>query len=314
MQNHLQHSPSLHRSKKQLIQHSTIGSSNQKGIHKQFDHHQYQTTNLSRQPRNNRRRLRTRPPDEPRDNSSSQRRISIDKGPNDNDVVCFSIHEPKRIKGVVVVQPNSKHIGNLQFCKLVRKYTRSYMRAVEANKEVSSFDPEKEQKRIADLIVAKIQIRGGRFVVWTKEDPSLLVHKNNGGWGLVSKEDIHNISRYALLKEVETLEKTVLHDGEEKLSSRQSKQPLSTQIKRTVSHQLESEAMNSTRMKGWKSDNSLTSSSTSSIVHILSGIGVDSEDCLDVWSGSPVNEKKTRKDDMDASCWEYKLLLPLTME
>jgi len=128
--------------------------------------------------------------------------------------------------------------------------------------------------------------------VWIKQNENLTHHTNNGSWQLVGKEDVLNISRYALLKKANALE----------VPERRTK----VDVHKKIDSSEHTAAINAEEL------------ASSTILNILSGLNVDSdEDDLDIWSSSPgkSDESKDRKQTeaarLEARCWEYKLLLPL---
>jgi hypothetical protein len=243
---------------------------------------------------------------------------SIEGGPKENDVVCYSIVCPKKPRGVVVIQPNSTHEGNLRFGALVRSHAHAYTRAMVDSTSNAS---EKDQKHIAKSIVCDIHSKGGRFLVWIKQNQNLPEHKNNGSWHLVDREDARNISRYALFKQAEVAMKEAEEDNnEDKPSVEKRESSLIHSEKKPSFNEPEGNKDHSTpNKKMWEIDGSTATNSCSSstALHILSEISVDSEDSLDIWSLSPCGDKDRKQHQsvrLEECCWEYKLLLPLTME
>jgi len=238
--------------------------------------------------------------------------------PRDNDVVCFTICPPKRSKGIIAIQSGSTHQGNLRFCSVVQSYADSY--------DCSSIN---DQKRIARLIVSELQSMGGRFVVWIKENRDLIEHKNNGSWHIVGIEDALNISRYVLLKQIEQMNSESAHEGVEDKTLVDDSVQKETSIYKlpetdkvdTTKKMYESDSdKDDTTKKMYESDYSTSTDSSNSIdmlLNILSDIGVDGEeDDLDLWSSSPGGNNKKEKNakpQLEACCWEYKLLLPLDL-
>ena len=166
-----------------------------------------------------------------------------------------------------------------------------------------------EQKRLARSIANKIQARGGRFLVWIKQNQNLMEHNNNGSWHLVDKKDVLNISRYALLKRIEATKKA---DTNNHKDQHNRKEPSSPIVPETKDSFLRPGGIKELTFKtAYESDDSsLTATSSETIAHILSGMSLGSEDDLDIWSGSPCGKKETKS----LNCWDYKLLLPSTKE
>jgi len=257
---------------------------------------------------------------------------AVREGPKVNDVVCCSIFSPKRARRVVAIQPNSTHEGNLRFEFLVRSRAHSYNRA-KAMQVSSNSSSSERQKRSARSIAAEIQERGGRFLVWIKRNQDRPEHTNNGSWQLVDREDVCNISRYALLKQSEAIEEDAKakaesapprhrvrdhHEGKS-TPNRGESSPILSETKASTPEDKEW-----TTLKAWHEsdddDSTATSISNSTILNILSEMSMDSEDSLDLWSSSAgsvsstetKNPKKGQSERLSACCWEYKILLPLT--
>jgi len=258
------------------------------------------------------------PPSSPK--ISPRRRNSIEGGPKENDVVCYSFVCPKKPRGVVVIQPNSAHEGNLRFCTLVKSHARAYTRAVA---DCTSNASEKDQKHVAKIIVHDVHSKGGRFLVWIKQNQNLPEHKNNGSWHLVNREDARNISRYALFKQIEVAMKEAEEDNnEDKLSVDKREQSLiPSENKPSFSEPPEGNKDHDTppNKKMLEIDNraATNSCSNSTVLHILSENSVDIEDPLDIWSLSPGGDKDRKQPQsvkVEECCWEYKLFLPLNME
>ena len=233
--------------------------------------------------------------------SPQQSRTSFGLGPNDNDVVCFTIFGPKIPKGIVAIQPNSTHQGNLRFCSMVKEHAI-------CSRNISS---NKEQKRIARTIAAELQSRGGRFLVWVKESPDLLEHNSNGSWRTVDEDNALNICRYVLLNRIDKMKsKSARHSVEKKLFSFASNKREAIDENDIASR------------KVYESDYSTndisSNSSASTILNILSEMDVeDDETDLDLWSSSPGGDDKEKKKfipRLDPCCWEYKLLFPFSVE
>jgi len=278
--------------------------------------------------------------------------IAVEGGPTPSDVVCCSINvtSPKRPGGIVVIQPRSTHEGNLRFCNLVGDNARSYKRARD----------EKEQKTIARSIAASITSRGGRFLVWIKENQSQLEHHNNGSWHVVDNEDVRNISRYALLKQAQAIgddEDDGASSGPEETTApatprkqqgiedeQQQQQPprkvspfveifkkASSSFHKPQERDHKEETTTATTPSLVEKLGGSADNECASVLEILTGSrgvcgGFDNDDD-DLWSSSPgggtaSDEKDSQQleDELQSrirsssGCWEYKILLPLTME
>lgn len=263
--------------------------------------------------------------------SSPQSQRSPFEGPKANDVVCLSISSPTQT--VVAIQPNSTHEGNLRFSVVARNYANYLKRVttVVTNNSSSSSSlnsaSKNIQKQVALSIVAEIQARGGRFLVYVKKNKNLNEHTNNGSWTLVDEENVCNLSRYALLKEAEALKKEAHPEVkvEIKPSAPNRREPLIACSEHKSSEpEVEIEDSTLPTVRKIDSDNSINRSDNScTILNMLSGMNVDSnDDSLDVWSSSPVRGDTTPNITdceehaavrLEAHCWEYKLLLPQTM-
>lgn len=255
-----------------------------------------------RSPRNPKDTPRTTPSSP----KSSRQCAFIEEGPDTNDVVCYSIPFPKRPRGVVAIQPNCKHEGNLLFGAIVwntaHRYTKA-MASLSKNPTLSkSLDATSKnlQKKLAGIIAAKIISRGGRFLVWIKQDDDRIEYSNNGSWQYVGREDILNISRYALLTRVKAIEEA----DNTKHKNQASKATAQKALAIKKAHE--------------NDDSTATTIDTSSyycndsIMHILSEFGLSSdEDDLDFWLASP--DTNDRKMPSEVRCWDYKLLLPSQM-
>ena len=218
--------------------------------------------------------------------------------PEVNDVVCISIPHPKRPRGVVAIQPHCKHEGNLLFGAIVWNTAHRYRKAIGSlskNPTLSNCldaTKEKMQKKLAGIIAAKIIARGGRFLVWIKQDESQTHYSNNGSWQFVGREDILNISRYALLRRVKDMEDTEKDKRNEKDVA--------------------------VKLKAHESDESTATTidtstySNESILRILSEFDLDSdEEDLDYWLTCPTTDTTDRRMPSEVRCWDYKLLLPM---
>ena len=236
---------------------------------------------------------------------SRRRRVSTDGSPRDNDVVCLTVSCPNRPKGIVAIQPGSTHRGNLRFRSMVRNYAHS--------QDCSS---DENQKRMARSIAAELQSKGGRFLVWVKENPALRRHKNNGSWQTVGTTDALNVTRYVLLKQIEQIESESARVGV------QEKSPIVASVQKRPSIPKAPEVNHDVKGKElYESDYSNATSGSSSaatIRNIFNEIRLDGEeDDLDLWSISSGGDSKTSKNtkpQLEAGCWEYKLLLPLELE
>ncbi len=215
-------------------------------------------------------------------------------------MVCISIPHPKRPRGIVAIQPHCKHEGNLLFGAIVWNTAHRYRKAIASlskNPTLSNCldaTKEKMQKKLAGIIAAKIIARGGRFLVWIKEDESQMQYSNNGSWQFVGREDILNISRYALLRRVNDMEDAEKDKHNEKDAA--------------------------VKIKAHESDDSTATTidtstySNESILHILSEFDLDSdEEDLDYWLACPTTDITDRRMPSEVRCWDYKLLLPTQM-
>lgn len=227
-----------------------------------------------------------------------QRQIQC-SAPNANDVVCF--------------QPNSTHEGNLFFGVVAQNFANYYKRVttvVIANSSASLRSTTKMiQKQIVLSIVAEVQSNGGRFVAWTKRKGwGNSEDSNNGYWTLVKPEDVFRISRCALLKEVEALEREA--ELEHKI---EIKPPPGFSMTPSSEHYESSSSDNDCIDRRENESNSCT------ILNMLSGMSVDSDDdSLDAWSTSSSTDDNCTEHAAvrldDARCWDYKLLLPHTVQ
>jgi len=221
--------------------------------------------------------------------------------PNANDVVCF--------------QPNSTHEGNLFFGVVARNFANYYKRVttvVTANSSASLRSTTKKiQKQIVWSIVAEVQSNGGRFVVWIKRKGwGNSEDSDNGYWTLVKPEDVFRSSRWALLKEVEALEREA--ELEHKIEI-EIKPPPGFSMTPSSEHYESSSSDNDCIDRRENESNSCT------ILNMLSGMSVDSDDdSLDAWSTSSSTDDNCTEHAAvrldDAKCWDYKLLLPQTMQ
>lgn len=214
-------------------------------------------------------------------------RTVVEGGPNTNDVVCYSITTATSTKGIIVIQPNSTHQGNKQFCDLVKSRAQSYQKATDGPGSKSKSDEEEEQQKIARSIATDIDNMGGRFLVWNK-------HHNNGSWCVVDNDDVQKISRYALLKQAEAESKSIR-------LQQQQQQEKAAQIL-----QSSEKACFSNNEK----ENNAFNSSNHTIISIIKGINIhDDDDQDDIWSlfdSSGEDSNETQK----PCCWQYKILLP----
>lgn len=233
--------------------------------------------------------------------SPRQGRASTRGGPTDDDVVCFTILSRKQSKGIVAIQPNSTHQGNLQFCAMVQEHARS-------SHNVSS---NKEQKRIAQTIKNELQSRGGKFLVWVKVNPNLLVHRGNGSWQTVDEDNALNICRYVLLKQIEQMESKSTRNIVEKNSP-----PIAFKNKEAPIRKPPGFENDVAPKKAYESGYSTAASScnisTDTISNVISDMDAE-DDENDLWSMLPAGddkETKISKPQLEGCCWEYKLLPP----
>ena len=140
----------------------------------------------------------------------------------------------------------------------------------------------------------------------------------------MDKENVCNISRYALLKEAEALKKEAQPEVEVKPPAPGRRESLIPPGHKSSEPEVEVEDSTLPTVRKIDSDNSINRSDNScTILNMLSGMNVDSnDDSLDFWSSLP-NRGDTTPDTtnceehatvrLEAHCWEYKLLLPQTM-
>ncbi len=147
------------------------------------------------------------------------------------------------------------------------------------------------QKKLAGIIAAKIISREGRFLVWIKNDPNQMHYSKNGSWQFVGREDILNISRYALVRRVKDMEEAEKDEQVEKDVAEKT-------------HAQESDDCTATTLD-------TSNYSNESIMHILSDFGLSSEEeDLDYWLASPTTDNAERTMPSEVRGWDYKLLLP----
>ena len=243
---------------------------------------------------------KSRPRQESNSRKASPRTTSAQNNamePEVNDVVCISIPHPKRPRGIVAIQPHCKHEGNLLFGAIVWNTAHRYRKAmasVSKNPTLANCldaTREKMQKKLAGIIAAKIISRGGRFLVWIKDDENQMQYSKNGSWQFVGREDILNISRYALMRRVK--------DMEEADKDKQVEKDVAVKIKAQESDDCTATTLDTSTY------------SNESIMHILSEFGLSSEEeDLDYWLASPTGDNTDRIMPSEVRCWDYKLLLP----
>merc|ERR1711935_15887 len=203
------------------------------------------------------------------------------------------------------------HEGNLFFGVVTRNFANYYKRVttvVTANSSASL--PKKIQKQIVWSIVAEVQSNGGRFMVWIKSKGlGNSEDSDNGYWLLVKPEDVFRSTRWALLKEVEALEREA--ELEHKIEI-ETKPPPGFSMTPSSDHYESSSSDNDCIDRRENESNSCT------ILNMLSGMSVDSDDdSLDALSTSSSTDDNCTEHAAvrldDARCWDYKLLLPQTM-